>query len=50
MKTLYKIALVCSVISMVISLIQYDWTEVIAWSIVTMYNYNEYSKYSITNK
>jgi hypothetical protein len=38
MKTLTLLATIASAICMIISLIQYDLSEAMAWSIVTAYN------------
>jgi hypothetical protein len=38
MKTLNVLAFVCSLLCIVTSLIQHDWTESMAWFVVAAYN------------
>ena len=42
MKILNSLALICSLLCIVTSLIQHDYTEALAWFIVTMYNSKDF--------
>ena len=42
MKTITLLAAICSALCTISALIQRDWTEAMAWSLITAYNTKDY--------
>lgn len=42
MKTIVLLAAICSALCTISALIQRDWTEAMAWSLITAYNTKDY--------
>lgn len=42
MKTITLLVVICSALCIIIALIQRDWSEAMAWSLITAYNTKDY--------